>query len=99
MMRWYARTHDALALLTLPYYIFGPYVDNWLGILTKRDLHRFFAFDVQGHPLRRVLERRLQKCEWSVRHEGYLWASVVECLAPGCGLFQWRSAIVRRDLG
>jgi len=89
MGRWGTLKDTVLLVTTLPYYVLGPYVDNWLRILTRRDLRRFLQFDLGGRALRQVVESRLSGCEWSVRHEGYIWASVVECWANGEGLFRW----------
>jgi hypothetical protein len=36
-----------------------------------------------------VIESRIARCEWSVPHEGFIWASVVECWPTGEGLFRW----------
>lgn len=83
------RTKDAFGLLLLPYYVLGPYVDNWVGLGTRKHLRMFFAHGVGGRPLRSLVEARLADCEWWVRHDGYMWASVVECLAKGQGLFRW----------
>jgi hypothetical protein len=83
------RVIDALRLLALPYYVLGPSIDNWIGVGTQKHLSLFFTRDVGGRSLRTLVESRLSHCEWSVRHEGFVWASVVECLATGEGLFRW----------
>lgn len=56
MGRWGKLRETVRLVATAPYYVLGPYVDNWLGILTGRDLRRFFAFEVGGQPLRRLIE-------------------------------------------
>lgn len=79
----------AVELLSLPYYVLAPSIDNWLGLRTRRDLRQFFEFGADGRPLRAIVEERVGPCEWCARHEGYIWATVVECLTRDAGWFRW----------
>jgi hypothetical protein len=71
------------------YYIVGPYVDNWLGVLTRRDLHRFHRYPVGDTQLRDIVERRVGPCEWSSRHDEVMWASVIRCQSLAGRAYSW----------
>jgi hypothetical protein len=78
----------ALAIFYIAYFLVGPYVDNWLGFLTRRDFRHFVARTVGGEGLRELVERRAGSCLWSAQHEGYMWKSVVRCVAED-RVFTW----------
>ena len=76
-------------VLYASYWIVGPYVDNALGLLTGRDLSRFHEYAVGDARLRDVVEQRVGRCEWSSRHDEFMWASVISCLTLGGRAYSW----------
>jgi hypothetical protein len=74
---------SALPVIYVSYYLIGPYVDNWLGILTRRDLRYFMTTTVSGKGLRELVEARAGSCKWAAQHEGRMRTSVVQAEALG----------------
>jgi len=76
-------------VLYASYWIIGPYLDNALGLLTGRDLRRFFEYAVGNARLRDVVEKRAGRCEWSSRHDEFMWASVISCVTERGRAYSW----------
>jgi hypothetical protein len=84
---------SALPAIYVSYYLLGPYIDNWLGILTGRDLRYFMATMVSGQGLRELVEARAGSCKWAAQHEGRMWTSVVQGEVLG-ETFRWEVSSV-----
>jgi hypothetical protein len=70
------------------YYIFGPAIDNLLGVLTRRDLHLFKGVLLDGRSLGSVIQERAGTCWWTARHDEVIFATEIECNASS-GVFRW----------
>lgn len=71
------------------YYIIGPYIDNWLGICTRRDL-RFLRGAILGSKrLDEVVAERAGEVRWFARHEGFMWATVCEATTTRGDSYRW----------
>ena len=81
----------ASVLLTsyFSYYLLGPHIDNWLHILTARDFRRFCDHSVGPARLQDTIEARIGPCQWSSRHDEFMWASVVQCRTATDERYSW----------
>jgi len=85
---WIGMTALAPLAIYVAYYLLGPSIDNWLGVLTGRDLRRFFEHPIGTGRLRDVVEERVGQCEWSSQHDEYIWASIITCRSAR-GHYSW----------
>jgi hypothetical protein len=79
----------ATPLLYLAYYLCGPWLDNCLGILTKRQLARFREHPLGEATVSAVVESRAGQVAWSAQHGEYIWASDIEARSADGVVYRW----------
>lgn len=72
----------------------APRVDERVGFFTVRATEAVQSYDVDGVPLRRVVDGKFQAVRWRAYHQDILFQTFVECVgAPRSGgpeqLMQW----------
>jgi len=88
-MRVAAVASTCLAVLTAPYFILGPWIDNRLPILTRRDLRLFRAQLIAGVPLEQVITSRAGPVRWRAEHDEVIWASEIEATTDAGETYRW----------
>jgi hypothetical protein len=78
----------AALVLRMAYFVLGPSIDNFLGVLTQRDLRLFRRHVVGGVTLDQLVMSRAGLVVWTVQHHEYIWASEIEARAES-GVYRW----------
>jgi hypothetical protein len=88
----------AVSVLYVGYYVAGAEIDNRLHVLTSRDLDLFQTEVVAGVRLGDLVEQRAGHCQWSAKHDEYIWASNIACELPDHRYYMWEiSHVPPRD--
>lgn len=61
--------------------IIAPEIDERVGFLTKRAMNEIQSYQVNGVPLRRVVDNEYREVRWRAYHQDILWQTFVECVA------------------
>lgn len=72
-----------------PYFIVGPWLDNHLSILTRRDLRAFLSHRVGEASLEQLINRRAGAVQWTARHDEFIWASELDAQSNEGQVYRW----------